>query len=283
MSLKIDNTIATDLSVGMINAYCRKDLSWIPTHLDEQTFFIGPREGQVLRTGTELTNAWISNLPMPDFGVEDVTASSVTTSPTTCEVLLHYQVIWHRPDGTTREHPQVMQVSWFLRQTTEGRREDSSTHDHYKVAVMHISNPEELDERDLVYNTFGDIATSGIGHSLHGQSQQSLVVFPGVGSVTNRYPAGSIVWVESARQGHQSIVHTRDRDIRCTQTLSWFMEQHPGVFLRPSVSYLVNPAFVRTVRRFSLELWGGQVLRIPEKKYAAFRRELTAYLERERE
>lgn len=280
MTLKIDGDVAIELSCGMVEAYCRKDLSFIPVHLDERTFFIGPREGQILRSGTELNGAWVSDLPMPDFEVEDVSASSVITSPTTCEVLLHYQVVWHRDDRTTLEHPQVMQISWFVRQTTEGRREDSPDHDHYKVAVMHISNPEELDERDLVYNTFGDIATSGIGHVLRSQSEQCWVTFPGVGAVINRYPAGSILWVESASQGHQSVVHTRGRDIRCTSTLSWFVERYPQTFLRPSVSFIVNPAYVRTVRRFSVELWGGKVLRIPEKKYATFRRELTQYLER---
>lgn len=279
MPLRIDSNVAIDLSVRMVRAYCRKDLSWIPTHLDERTFFVGPREGQVLRSGTELTGAWISGLPMPDFEVGDIVASSVLTSPTTCEVLLHYQVVWHRDDGTTLVHPQVMQVSWFLRQTTDGRHEDSPDHDHYKVAVMHLSNPEELDERDLVYNTFGDIATSGIGQTLRTPQEQRWIVFPGVGAVTNRYPAGGILWIESAKQGHQSVVHTRGRDIRCTSTLSWFMERYPGTFLRPSVSYLVNPAFVRTVRRFTVELWGGEVLRIPEKRYAAFRRDLAAYLD----
>lgn len=270
-----------NLSIDIINAYCRKDLSLVTAHLDEKTFFLGPREGQILRSGTDLRNAWISDLPMADFTVSDIEASSLVTSNTTCEVMLHYFVVWHKKDGTTLEHPQILQISWFVRQAVDGRNEDSEDHDHYKIAVMHISNPEELDERDLVYNTFGDISTSKIGHLFRQESEeQAWIIIPGIGAIINRYPAGSILWLESASSAHRSIVHTRDRDIRCSKPLSWFMKEYPGIFLQPSVSFLINPVFIKTLQRFTAELWNGQVLRIPEKKYGNFKREYLAYLQK---
>lgn len=279
--MKIDNKIAADLSIKIINWYCRKDMTSVLSHLDEKTFFIGPREGQIIRCGTDIENAWISNLPMPDFSVSDIEVSSVTTSPTTCEVLLHYYVIWHKKDGTTLEHPQIMQVSWFIKQKIDGIAEDSADHDHYKVAVMHISNPVEPDERDLVYNTFGDIATSQIGHLFRVDSEsQTWITIPGIGAIINRYPLGGIPWVESASSAHKSIVHTRDRDIRCSKPLSWFMQEYPGCFLQPSASFLVNPVFIKTLQRFTAELWNGQTLRIPEKKYSAFKRDYLEFLNR---
>lgn len=282
--MKIDNEVAMNLSIDIINTYCQKDLSLVTAHLDEKTFFIGPREGQLLRSGADLRNAWISDLPMADFTVSDIEASSLVTSSTTCEVILHYFVVWHKPDGTTLEHPQVLQISWFVRWAVDGKTEDSEDHDHYKIAVMHISNPEELDERDLVYNTFGDISTSNIGHLFRQKAgDQAWITIPGIGAIINRYPAGGILWIESAASGHKSIVHTRDRDIRCAKPLSWFMENYPGVFLQPSLSFLINPVFIKTLQRFTAELWNGHVLRIPEKKYGNFKREYLAFLKNEDE
>lgn len=282
--IRIDNNTAISLSIDFIERYCRKDLSWIRPHIDERTFFIGPREGQIMRCGSDLMNAWISDHPMPDFSVRNIEASSVMTSRITCEVLLHYEVIWHKPDGTTLEHPQIMQISWFVQQAIGDRTDDSADHDHYKVAVMHLSNPEELDERDLVYNTFGDIATSRIGYSIHTSIQaDTWIVIPGVNAVINRYPAGSILWMESSNSAHKSIAHTRSRDIRSSKPLSWFMEQYPGIFLQPSLSFIINPAFIKTVQRFTAELWNGKVLHIPQKKYGQFKKDLEAYLMKEKE
>lgn len=287
MPLKIDNTVAISLTTDFVTSYCRKDLSFIPPHIDARTFFIGPRKGQVFRGGTEVLNAWIAKHPMPDFSVSDIEASSVITSPITCEVILHYTITWHKPDGTRLVHPQILQVSWFVQQTVAGSQKDSENHDHYKVAVMHISNPDDLDERDLLYNSFGDIAISTISHKTAGSSKDTgempWIVIPGIGAVLNRYPMNSILWIESAEQGHQSLVHTRDRDIRCAKPISYYVEKYPGAFLRPSVRFLVNPFFIKTVKRFQIELWNGQLLRVPEKKYAAFKSAFIGFLQANRE
>lgn len=81
----------------------------------------------------------------------------------------------------------------------------------------------------------------------------------------------------SASSAHASIVHVRDRDIRCVKPLSWFMSAYPGVFLQPSVNYLINPAFIKNVQRFTVELYNGKILHIPQKKYGLFKKEPESY------
>lgn len=277
MSLKIDSRIALNLSVELVSAYFRKEKGRFQPHLDERTFFVGPREGQVFRNGSMLNNAWIAERPRPDFSVSDIVASAVITSSTTCEVILHYRVIWHKDDGSTLQHPQNTQFSWFIKQNANNSSADSADHDHYKLAVVHISNPEKQDERDLVYSTFGDLGTASIGIRPL-EKEQKWVLFAGVGSNLIRYPVGDIIWIESSGHGHQSIVHARDREIQCAWSVSRLYKEYPDAFLRPSVSFLVNPAFIKIVKRFSIELWNGQVLHVPEKKYYDFKRKFLEFM-----
>lgn len=276
--MKIDTNVALNLSIDIIHAYCEKDLARIQSHFDSRTFLVGPRNGQIWRSGEEILNAWIEDHPIPDFSVSDIEASSVLITFTACEVLLRYSVTWHRDDGTDIIHPQVMQVSWFLKDANSANA--AGKDENYKIAVLHLSNPEELDERDLWYNTLGDIATSTIGRyvpSSGSREEEQWIIIHGIGSVLNRYPVGSILWIESANGGHKSLVHARDRSIRCVKQVAWFMEEYPGVFLQPSVSYIINPLYVKTVKRFQIELWNGKMLRVPEKKYYGFKKEFEKF------
>ena len=48
-------------------------------------------------------------------------------------------------------------------------------------------------------------------------------------------------------------------------------KQYGDLLLRCHQSYLVNPGYIRNIRRFKLTLSDGTQLPIPEKKYTAFR------------
>ena len=48
-------------------------------------------------------------------------------------------------------------------------------------------------------------------------------------------------------------------------------EQYPRLFLRCHQSYLINPHYLRNIRRFAVTLADGTELPIPEKKYTSFR------------
>lgn len=90
--MKIDNNTAINLSIAMIKAYCEKDLSFIPLHIDSRTYFIGPRVGQIMNSGMAVENAWLPEHELPDFSVSNLSADSIATSSTTCEVILRYTV-----------------------------------------------------------------------------------------------------------------------------------------------------------------------------------------------
>ena len=58
------------------------------------------------------------------------------------------------------------------------------------------------------------------------------------------------------------------------ETLSNFEETYPALFLRIHSGYLLNPAHVQSIRRFTVTLSDGTELPIPEKKYTWLKKRL---------
>ena len=54
-------------------------------------------------------------------------------------------------------------------------------------------------------------------------------------------------------------------------TVASLEKRYAHLFLRCHQSYLVNPHFLRNIRRFQVTLTDGTTLPIPEKKYTAFK------------
>ena len=82
----------------------------------------------------------------------------------------------------------------------------------------------------------------------------------------------SIQWVESAKGGKHSVVHTPDEAVETRTPISALARDYGHLFLRCHASYLINPNYIRSIRRFCVTMTDGAELPIPERKYTAFRR-----------
>ncbi|MGN1381261.1 MAG: LytTR family DNA-binding domain-containing protein [Eubacterium sp.] len=273
--MQINMKTAMSITLDIIKCYLDQDVDAVFKYMDEKTIFIGPRTGQFLTSGTKIRNASLSDAPSPEFSVENIRTFALPVTSNSCEIICMYTVIWKKKDGTIIRHPQTLQVTYVLRPSMQTDEDKSLA---YRIICVHISNPMEPDERDLHYKTFGDMSTSRIG-ALPGKKIAEAggrIIIPGLYGSVYTYPSAALVWIESASGGHQSVVHTRSQELRCSKPLSYFSKNYPEVFLKPSVSYMVNPLYIREIRRCEAELWNGTVLRVPEKKFTAFKKE---YLE----
>lgn len=276
-TMNMDIKKAISFTLELMDNYCKKNIDSLFTHMDEKAVFIGPRTGQFFSSGTSIRNAWSSGAPMTDFILENIRTFAIPLTAMSCEVICMYTVIWKKDDCTVIRHPQTLQASWILQPSAAATEEEDSA---YRIVALHISNPIAPDERDLQYNTFGDMATSalsaGLQHSKKSASTRILIPAP-YGTVYS-FPSGSVVWIESASGGHQSVVHARNTSLRSSRPLSYFSERYPDIFLKPSVSYMVNPLYIRKIRRCEIDLWNNVTLRVPEKKYTAFKKQFLSLM-----
>ena len=137
-----------------------------------------------------------------------------------------------------------------------------------RILVCHISNPHGKHEDDNIYAAHYDQVYAGLTSSpgggerirLHGADGSEWLFLP-----------DSILWAESTRRGKHSIVHTTDGEVEVRAPISELERGHEQLFVRCHASYLVNPTYVRSVRRFRCTLTDGAELPIPERKYTAVR------------
>ena len=134
--------------------------------------------------------------------------------------------------------------------------------------LCHISNPHAKHENDVIYPTNfrethrSDTALNRGGERIH---------FHGLDRSDYFYLSDSIYWIEAASGGKHSILHTVNDTVEIMATVASLEKQYSHLFLRCHQSYLINPHFLRNIRRFELTLTDGTVLPIPEKKFTAFR------------
>lgn len=81
----------------------------------------------------------------------------------------------------------------------------------------------------------------------------------------------TIIRVEAAHGGKHSILITTEGAVEVMATITALEKKNSRLSLRCHQSYLVNPQYIRNIRRFKVTLTDGTELPIPEKKYTAFR------------
>ncbi|MBQ6421522.1 MAG: LytTR family transcriptional regulator [Clostridia bacterium] len=167
-----------------------------------------------------------------------------------------------------RQHISVLQrtlLCWCERKETD---EKGEIHKTPRILVCHISNPHGKHEDDMIYPTnFSQIYAGNRALPQRGER----IHFHGLDRSDYFFLSDAIFWIEAAAGGKHSVLHTATGETEVTAAVSSIEKLYPHLFLRCHQSYLVNPHYLRNIRRFEVTLTDGTVLPVPEKKYTAFR------------
>ncbi len=262
----------TELSAELIMRYYENEFMPFLEHFDDKSLWYGPAEGQFIKGREAMIDIWNKEEHTLTFTVGDMKAEAITSHPSFCDVMLSYPVVTHYPDGQDISVYQRLLLCWGERRFTN---EDGERVKQPRILVCHISNPHAKHEEDVIYPknfqqvyTERDIAPHR-GERLH---------FHGVDRSDYFYLSDHILWIESSTGGLHSILHTASETTEVFDRVSDLYRKYSHLFLRCHQSYLVNPHYIRNIRRFKVTLANGVLLPIPEKKYTAFRNQAAEYL-----
>ena len=255
-----------DLSADIIMRYYDNDVTPFLSSMDEDALWYGPAEGQFIRGRAQMFEAWDQEEHNLTFTMGNLVVTHTSGHPSTCEVMLTYTVVTHYPDGHELSLFQRLQLSWCMRTVADDRGNRRRVP---RILVCHISNPHAKHADDAIYGVhFNQICAGGVlmPHKserihLHGADKSDYF-----------FLSDSIQWVESARGGKHSVVHTPDEAVETRTPISALARDYGHLFLRCHASYLINPNYIRSIRRFCVTMTDGAELPIPERKYTAFRR-----------
>ncbi len=207
------------------------------------------------------------------FALRDMAeAPYVISGTSSCDVFLSFLVDTSWPDGTTKSVEQQVQLSWI------GCDTDTPT-----IALVHMANITArerccdikalyLDVSRLVDLVAPERAAQAVAEAMAAEQRLCL---RGLGHTVLYLDPADVVFVKS--KGRHSLFHTSDgRVFESVESLSCLARRFQGLFTRCHASYLVNPAYVRGIVRCKVILTNGDALPIPEKRFTAIRKEITA-------
>ena len=262
------HTIA-ELTAELILRYYENDPWPFLEHFDDESLWYGPAEGQYIKGRKAMLDIWSQEDHDLTFTVGDMKVESNSAGSSACNVMLSYPVVTHYREGEDISINQRLLLCWGERSICD---ENGKRTKRPRILVCHISNPHAKHADDVIYPKRFRQVYSQRGLMPH---KGERLHFRGVDHSDYFYLSDSILWIETDKGGMHSILHTADESIKIFDKVIDLAKAYPHLFLRCHQSYLVNPNYIRNIRRFELCLTNGVVLPVPEKKYVAFRDRVT--------
>lgn len=262
-----------ELSAELILRYYENEPMPFLEHMDDDALWYGPATGQFLRGRETMMQAWRKEVHGLTFTVGRMKVEHMAVHPSHCNVMLTYSVITHYSSGQDISVDQRLLLCWGERSIPDGQE---GWVRKPRILICHISNPHEKNDNDLIYpKTYGQVYA---GHGVMPQKGEQLH-FRGVDRSDYYFLSDAILWIEAVEGGKHCVLHCDNSQVEVRSAISALARLSPRLFLRCHQSYLVNPNYIRSIRRFRVTMTDGTELPIPEKKYTAFRTEVSALLQ----
>lgn len=253
-----------DLSAELIIRYHDNDYMPFLSHMDKDALWYGPADGQFIKGRKNMIEMWNAEEHNLHFTIGNLKVVHTTSNHSFCTVILTYIVTTHYPDKNDITLHQRTVLTWCERIFHKDNGEKVKKP---FILVCDITNPHEKHDDDMIYPTnFQEIYSkssiikpSGLRIHFHGSDKSDYFIL-----------SDTIVYIEAAHGGKHSILHTADDEIEVMSTITKLEKQYGHIFLRCHQSYLVNPKYIGSIRRFAVTLNDGTELPVPEKKYTAF-------------
>lgn len=256
-------------SVYIITEYYRNNIWPCLDSCDEQCLWYGPAVGQFMQGREAMVKAWENEDNPLTFTMGRIESRAISSSSCFCEVMLSFPVITHYPNGDSIPVHQRMHLTWCERKI---RDDDEKIKKIPKLLMVHISNPYHNHDADVIYPVrYNSIYKQEALSILKGQR----IVFHGTDKSVHFIMSDDILWIETISSTRKSLVHTGNKVIKVTESLSKIENDYPDIFLRVHIGYLVNPYYVCNIRRFKLTMTDGTEIPVPEKKYTRIKKIVT--------
>lgn len=254
-----------DLSAELIVRYYDNDYMPFLLHMDDDALWYGPAEGQFLHGRENMIKVWNAEEHSLRFTLGNMEVMHISAHPSFCDVMLSYHVTTHYPDREDITLYQRLQMTWCERTVED---DDGNKDKEPRILLCHISNPHAKHEDDVIYPTnFHEIYNKPDGSREPGER----IHFHGLDRSDYFFLSDTVVRIEAAHGGKHSLVVTSEGHVEVMSSVSALEKRYGHLFLRCHQSYLVNPSYISSIRRFKVTLSDGTELPIPEKKYTAFR------------
>lgn len=137
--------------------------------------------------------------------------------------------------------------------------------------MLHISNVWQYDQRDRIY----PMHYEGVRQAARIIERPThYLVVKDESRQLVRIPLDQLLYIETIKRSSRLCIHTTTEEVIASGSLPQLEREYPENLLRIHASYMVNPACVARIERFTVTLSDGTRLPVPEKKYTKVKRRI---------
>ena len=254
-----------ELTIFIVDEYYKNNTSHFLNCMHDEVLWLGPSYVQKIKTKKKLIDTFSKESNNLTFEATDFQAECIFQTKNHCEILLTFIVDTFYPDDTIVRCNQRIHFSW---QDTEITDKKGNTTLEPRIRVCNISNSLPYDSRDTIYPVHFTSLPIAKGFITSSNGDKKIKV-RGKGNSAFYISESQIVYISNS--DHYATIHTINSDFECANSLSELEKEMPSYFVRCHISYMINPMFVKSIKRFQIDLENGVQIRIPEKKYTAIR------------
>ena len=228
-------------------------------HLSENVLWLGPRDGQFLRGKDVLCSIMQGWQEKIVYTLGNMSTQISPVGKKGMNIVLFYDILAHLPEGTSVVSRQRTLLAWEEQRLQTNDEEESVP----RLTMIMISN------------TFSSEGSRFPFDELPARTKTAelpkRILVRGMKDESHYLDADSVIYIESTDSSHHSLIHTENKVIPCLDKVTSLAERYGDCLLRCHASYLVNPFYVRSLKRFSLTLSDGTLVDVTRSYYGAFR------------
>lgn len=261
--MKKFETEMLQLTNECLSRYWQKDYMFVVNYCAEQVIWCGARQDEFLLTRSDVEEDFRFNAeglqPCHLLNAEFFAQSNGSL----CVVTGNYRVA---TDETADFFLQAQQRCTFVwEKTKEGP----------KIRHMHVSNPigeMKMDGKEAFPNKMGKMAHRYMMNEIQRRTCASRIsAYSENGSLTF-FELSRILFI--CALGKECVIQTTDGEKFVKTSISDLQKQAGDALIAIHRSYLVNPEFIRDIRRYTITLENGTELPVPQRKYNDLRQKL---------
>lgn len=253
-------------SAALIERYYQNDYMPFLENMDEKAVWYGPAIGQVIHGKQRMIETWKQEQHTLTFTLTGMKSLALTSHESYCDVMLSYTVVTHYPNGKDLSVYQRVMMTWCMRKEKVA---GGKTETVPRILLCQVTNPHPMHEKDTIYPQH--YAQVYAGTQVAPQNSEPLY-FLGKDNARHHLLSDSVIWIESLGARKGCALHTvQGVTLEVNHTIAEMEQQYAHLFLRCHRSYLINPHYAVSVRRFIVKMSNGTLLPIPERKYVKIR------------
>lgn len=239
----------------LITEFYKNNLQPYFDALHDDVLWIGPHTGQVIQGKDNLVQAFSQEMGQVEYYLGLISTRTIRLSQTNADTVSFFERTAIYPDSDPITFDLCYHLTWIKT-------------DFWRMRVVNIFTQTPKYYEGSMY----PVKPTRIKIPRGGFVEESLQFKEtGTGNILLIAPS-RIQWVES--KGHHSILHMDEKSIMVSAELRSVADKLYDTHVHCHASYLVNPANVTSIRRFSVTVNNDITLPIPEKKYTAVKKRI---------